>query len=94
MKKVNHATSIDAPLWYKIWRLSGYNPTRAKEDKAAKELLDEVQNRKQQLEDEIWKEVEEYIISWKLERRISSILTAQIMTNGTMQYHKSGELGE
>ena len=30
MKDVNHDIIIDTLLWYKIWQLSGYNPTRAK----------------------------------------------------------------
>ena len=31
MKDVNHDTIIDTLLWYKIWQLSGYNPTNAKQ---------------------------------------------------------------
>ena len=46
---------------------------KEEEEEAAKELLEEVQDRKQQLEDEVWKEIEEYIISWEKERRMSSI---------------------
>ena len=30
VKKVNPATIIDTPLWYKIWQHCGYNPTLAK----------------------------------------------------------------
>ena len=30
MKDVNHDTIIDTLWWYKIWLLSGYNPTSAK----------------------------------------------------------------
>ena len=30
MKDVNHEIIIDTLLWYKIWQLSGYNPTRVK----------------------------------------------------------------
>ena len=31
VKEVNRGTIIDMPWWYKIWQLSGYNPTRAKQ---------------------------------------------------------------
>ena len=31
VKKVNHATIIDTPLWCKIWQHSGYNLTRAEQ---------------------------------------------------------------
>ena len=31
MKAVNRATIIDMPWWYKIWQLSGYNPTHVKQ---------------------------------------------------------------
>ena len=31
VKKVNCVTIIDTLLWYKIWQLSGYNPTRVKQ---------------------------------------------------------------
>ena len=37
---------------------------REEEDEAAKELLEEVQDRKQQLEDEAWKEMEDCFVSW------------------------------
>ena len=31
VKKVNRVTIIDMLWWYKIWQLSGYNPTRVKQ---------------------------------------------------------------
>ena len=31
VKKVNRGTIIDTLLWYKIWQLIGYHPTRAKQ---------------------------------------------------------------
>ena len=50
---------------------------REEEEEAAKELLDEVQDRKQQLEDEVWKEMADYIFSWELEKRRSGTLNAK-----------------
>ena len=38
------------------------------EEKAAEELLEEVQDRKHQLEDEVRKEVDDYIFSWSRKR--------------------------
>ena len=32
MKKVNHATIIDMPLWCKIWKRNGYNPIPCKKN--------------------------------------------------------------
>ena len=32
MKKVNHATIIDTPWWYKTWQHSGYNHARANQN--------------------------------------------------------------
>ena len=37
-----------------------------------------MQDRKQQLEDEVWKEMEDYIFSWEPERRRSGTLNAKI----------------
>ena len=53
-------------------------PRKIKEEEATKEIMEEVQDRKQQLEDEVWKEVEEYIFSWEQERRMSSFSNAKI----------------
>ena len=44
------------------------------EEEAAQELLEED---KKQLEDEVWKEMEDYIFSWELERRISGTPNAK-----------------
>ena len=33
---MNLATIIDTPLWYKIWQLSGHNPTRVKQETSQK----------------------------------------------------------
>ena len=57
-------------------------PRKIKEEEAAKELLEEIQDKQQQLEDEVWKEIEEYIISWEQERRMSSILNREDMATG------------
>ena len=53
-------------------------PRKIKEEEAAKENLEEVQDRKQQLEDEVWKEVEQYIFSLEQKRRMSSFSNAKI----------------
>ena len=60
----------------RTWRLKRLR--KIKEKEAEKELLEEVQDRKQQLEDEVWTEMEKYIVSWDPERRISSTLNAKI----------------
>ena len=76
--------------WRKNWRTSTGKPdehTRAimrwgltqlrkirEEEEAAKELLEEVQDRKQQLEDELWKEMEDH------EQRMSGTLKAKVCT--------------
>ena len=39
------------------------------EEKAAQELQVEVQERKQQLEDDLWKEVDDCIFLWKAKKR-------------------------
>ena len=39
------------------------------EEEAAKELLESVQERKQQVEEELWREVDEYIFSWEPGKR-------------------------
>ena len=39
--------------------------SKEEEEEAPKELLEELQDRKQQLEDEVWKEIEGHIISRK-----------------------------
>ena len=44
---------------------------------AAKELLEEVQDKKQQMEDEVWKEMEEKIPSSEPEKRRSGTLNAK-----------------
>ena len=48
------------------------------EEKAAKELLEEVQERRLQMEDEIWQELDNYIFSWEPGKRRSGSLTAKI----------------
>ena len=48
------------------------------EEEPAKELLEAVQDRKQQLEDELWKEVDDYIFSWEPEKKRSRTLNAKI----------------
>ena len=40
---MNLETIIDAPLWYKIWQLSGYNPTRVKKTKTSQETKKSLQ---------------------------------------------------
>ena len=56
-----------------------------------KELLEEVQDRKQQREDEVWKEIEEYISSWETEKRRSCTINKhEDMAVGTTQCDKSG----
>ena len=40
---------------------------KIREEEAAKELLEEVQDQKQQLEDEVWREMEDYIFPWESE---------------------------
>ena len=49
---------------------------RKVEEEAAKELLEAVQERKQQLEDEVWKKVGDRMFSWERELRISGTLNA------------------
>ena len=51
---------------------------KIQEEEATKELVEEVQDRKQQLEEGTWKDIEQYIISWDQERRRSSTLNAKI----------------
>ena len=48
------------------------------EEKASKELLAEVQKRKNQLEDEMWQELDKYIFTWEAGKRRSKALNAQI----------------
>ena len=43
------------------------------------------------MEEDLWKEIEEYIVSWELERRRSK--TSNAKANGTEQQYKSGEPG-
>ena len=43
-----------------------------------KELLDEAQERVKQVEEDIWKDIEEYIVSWEPERRRSGTLNTNI----------------
>ena len=55
---------------------------------AAKELLEKGQDRKQQLEEEVWKEIEEHITSWEPERRRSCILKGEDLAIGTRHCYK------
>ena len=41
------------------------------EEKGAKELLEEVQDGKQQLDEEVWKDIEDYTLSWEPVKRTS-----------------------
>ena len=50
---------------------------KEKEEEVATELLEEVQDRKQQLED-VWKEIEDYLASWETQRRRSCITNMKI----------------
>ena len=48
------------------------------EEEVAKELQEAVRDRKEQWEDEVWKEMEDYIFSWEPEKMISGTLNAKI----------------
>ena len=63
------------------------------DEKAATELLDEVQERKLQLEDELWQELDNYIFTWEPGKRRSASLNAKNLATGSKQPYKSGEPG-
>ena len=59
---------------------------------AANELLEAVPDRKQQLENEIWKEMDDYIFSWEPEKRIGDPDRKNLANGVEQQYEirKSG----
>ena len=60
--------------------------------KAAKRLLEEVQERRLQMEDEMWQELENYVASWKQKEDIW-VFQRQSLAIGTKQQYKGGEPG-
>ena len=64
------------------------------EQRAAEEILEEVKQRRQQTEDDMWTEFEEYLASEDSEKRRSWCMECQNLANGTKQQYKGGEPGE
>ena len=63
------------------------------EEKAANELLGEVQERRLQLEDEMWQELDNHIFTWEPGKRRSGVSERPNLATGTKQEYKSGEPG-
>ena len=63
------------------------------EEETLKKLLPDVQDRKKQQEDEMWKVFDEFIASWDREET-DVLLEHQEMATGTEQRDKGGEFGK